>query len=84
MARSSWWRSVVNGFSPGQTLLDDLQPGIVAVRMNGDEAAARRQARASGAITLRALNSTERARAIGLRGDDEVVVARVTPRRGRN
>ena len=38
--------------------LDDFHAGIVAVRMDGDEPAARPSARASGAITRLALNSS--------------------------
>ena len=64
----------MNGLSPGQTLLDDLHAGIVAVRMDRDQPAARAERVGERRDHALGLEVERGARAIGLRRDDEVVV----------
>src|SRR5690348_14821515 len=63
-------------------LLNDLKPRIVAVRVDADEAPARREAARQRRHDLGRLELDRRAGAIGLRGNDQIVIGagRAAPR----
>ena len=77
-----WWRSCRNGLSPGQTFWMISIAGIVAVRVDGDQPAARPERPGERRDHALGLEVERGARAIGLRGDDQIVVGAVPPGRG--
>ena len=64
----------MNGFSPGQTFWMISMARIVAVRVDADQPAARPERARQRRDHALGLELERGARAIGLRGDDEVVV----------
>ena len=64
----------MNGLSSGQNSLDDFHARIVAVRMDGDKAAAGAERARQRSDHPLGFEFERGARAIGLRGDDEIVI----------
>ena len=64
----------MNGLSFGQISADDIHAGIVAVRMNGDQPAAGTERACQRRDHALGLEIERSARAIGLRGDDQIVI----------